>query len=122
MSTITVTNIKATGETSSRNTEGVAAASVSMNETTPAINGSFNTSSLTDHGTGNFSCNWTNAMANTNYAMSHIGGSNSTSNPGACHAHNNLPDTGSFKFFSKKFDGAVVDMHFVGMVAHGELA
>ena len=122
MSTITVTNIKATGETASRVTEGVAAASVSMNETTPAINGSFNTSSLTDLGTGNFQPNWTNAMGNVNYAMSHIGGSNNTVNPGACHAQDNLPNVSYFKFFSKKFDGGVIDMHYVGMVAHGDLA
>ena len=101
--------------------QGLSKAWVSMNETTPAINDSLNTASLTDHGTGNFSCNWTNAMGNVNYAMTQMGGSNSTVNPGACHSHNNLANTTSFKFFSKKFDGGVIDMHFVGMVAHGDL-
>jgi len=103
--------------------QGLSKAWTCMNGTgTPAINDSLNTASITDHGTGNFSCNWSNAMGNQNYAMTQMGGSNNTVNPGACHSHNNLGDTTSFKFFSKKFDGAVVDMHFIGMVAHGDLA
>jgi hypothetical protein len=35
---------------------------------TPAIRGSFNVSSITDNGTGDYTVNFTNALANTNYA------------------------------------------------------
>ena len=123
MSTLKVTNIQATGETASRATEGVAAASISMNETTAGINGSFYTSSLTDIGTGNFQPNWTNNMGNVNYAVSGIGGSNSTAAPGPIYAQDTLPNVGYFKFFAKKLsDGAVVDMHYVGLSVHGDLA
>jgi len=61
-------------------------------------------------------------MGNVNYAMSHIGGSNSTASPGACHAHDTLPNVSYFKFFAKQSGGAVVDMHYCSMVAHGDLA
>ena len=68
MSTITVTNIKATGETASRAVSGVAAAWTLFNQSTPAITDSLNTSSLTDTSTGQGDLNWTNSMSNTTYA------------------------------------------------------
>lgn len=70
MSTITVTNIKATGETASRAVSGVAAAWIYFNGSTNAINDSFNFSSLTDNGTGNYNVNLTNSMASTSYCWS----------------------------------------------------
>ena len=70
MSTLTVTNIKATGETASRAVSGVAAAWVNFNQSTPAIRDSFNTSSLTDTSLGKGDLSWTNAMGNVNYAVS----------------------------------------------------
>jgi len=39
-----------------------------FNQETPAITTSFNTSSLTDSGTGYGKVNWTNAMSNANYS------------------------------------------------------
>lgn len=69
MSTITVTNIKATGETASRSVSGVAAAWINFNGTgTPAIRDSSNVASVTDNGTGDYSANFTNNMNNTNFA------------------------------------------------------
>ena len=68
MSTIKVTNIKATGETASRAVSGVAAAWVNFNGTgTVAIRDSVNVASLTDSGTGDYRVNFTDNMANTNY-------------------------------------------------------
>ena len=68
MSTITVTNIKATGETASRSVSGVAAAWVNANGTgTIAIRDSVNVASLTDSGTGDYRVNFTDNMSNTNY-------------------------------------------------------
>ncbi len=68
MSTITVTNIKATGETASRAVSGVAAAWVRFNGTgTIAITSSQNVSSIDDDGTGDYGVNYTNNMSNANY-------------------------------------------------------
>jgi hypothetical protein len=69
MSTITVTNIQATGETASRSVSGVAAAWVNFNGTgTIAIRDSVNVASLTDNGTGETTVNLTNSMSNANYS------------------------------------------------------
>lgn len=70
MSTITVTNIKATGETASRSVSGVAAAWCNANGTgTIAIRDSQNVSSVTDNGTGDITYTFSNAMSNTNYVQ-----------------------------------------------------
>lgn len=67
MSTLTVTNIKKTGETNSRLVSGVAAAWVNFNGTgTIATRDSVNVSSLSDQGTGDHHVNLTNATSSTN--------------------------------------------------------
>jgi hypothetical protein len=48
---------------------GIAKAWVNFNGTgTPAIRGSFNVSSITDNGTGNYTINFTTAMPNANFS------------------------------------------------------
>ena len=69
MSTITVTNIKATGETNSRAVSGVAAVWVQLNGITFAVADSFNVSSADDNGTGDYDINYTNSMDNNTYAV-----------------------------------------------------
>jgi hypothetical protein len=69
MSTLQVTNIKATGETASRAVSGVAAW-VNFNGTgTIAIRDSQGVSGLVDNGTGNYDVNFSNSMANTGYSV-----------------------------------------------------
>ena len=73
MSTITVTNIKATGETASRDTSGVAGAYGSFNQTTSAAFGySQNVSSFTDVSAGLINFNFTNAFSDANYLKAGI--------------------------------------------------
>jgi hypothetical protein len=49
---------------------GIAKAWINFNGTgTPAINGSFNVSSITDGGTGIYTINFTTAMPNANYSV-----------------------------------------------------
>lgn len=70
MSTLQVTNIKATGETASRAVSGVAAAWVNFNGTgTIATRDSLNVSSLTDIGTGYYGITFSNNMANVGYSI-----------------------------------------------------
>ena len=71
MSTLTVTNIKATGETNSRAVSGVAAAWVNFNGTgTVAIRDSNgNVSGLVDNGTGNYTISYSNSFSSVNYAV-----------------------------------------------------
>ena len=71
MSTITVTNIKATGETASRSATGVAAAWVLYDQEstgTATLNNSLNLSSITDGGTGSATINYTNAFSSIEYS------------------------------------------------------
>jgi hypothetical protein len=69
MSTITVTNIKATGETVSRAVSGVAAAYADFNtNSNDTIENSINIASKTDNGTGDSTLNYTNNMASANYS------------------------------------------------------
>ena len=67
MSTITVTNIKATGETVSRAVSGVAAAWCNFDADAPNIRDSINTSSVTDGGNCNYTYNFSSNMGNANY-------------------------------------------------------
>ena len=49
---------------------GIAKAWVNFDGTgTPAIRGSFNVSSITDNGTGDYTVNFTTAMSNANYSV-----------------------------------------------------
>jgi hypothetical protein len=56
---------------------GIAKAWVNFDGTgTPAIRGSFNVSSITDNGTGNYTVNFTTAMPDVNYSIAgSVGGS-----------------------------------------------
>tara|TARA_Y100000004_G_C8911586_1_gene411152 strand:- start:639 stop:1010 length:372 start_codon:yes stop_codon:yes gene_type:complete len=75
MSTLKVATIQDTSGNNSSTPEqvfqGRAKAWVNFNGTgTPAIRDSFNVSSITDNNQGDFSVNFTTAMANANYAAS----------------------------------------------------
>ena len=71
MSTLIVSNIKATGETVSRPVSGVAAAWVNFNGTgTVAIRDSVNVSSLVDNGGGDYNVNFSNNMSSNDYSVS----------------------------------------------------
>jgi hypothetical protein len=70
--TATVTTLNApSGVLATQNgMTGIAKAWVNFNGTgTPAINNSFNVSSITDNGTGDYTINFTTAMPNANYVI-----------------------------------------------------
>jgi hypothetical protein len=68
----TISNLAGTASTSSDNViNGCAKAWVNFNGTgTVAIRASYNVSSITDNGTGDYTVNFTNAFADTNYVIS----------------------------------------------------
>jgi hypothetical protein len=62
---------------------GIAKAWVNFDGTgTPAIRGSFNVSSITDNGTGDYTINFTTAMPDANYAVNSTGNTNVTTGGG----------------------------------------
>ena len=81
MSTLTVTNIKATGETASRAVSGVAAVIVKYNMSGVIQGTSMNVSSVTDTSNGRLSPQFTSAFSDANYVFQAtcsdtLGGSN----------------------------------------------
>ena len=60
---------------------GIAKAWVRYNQATSTINGSFNVTSITNNGTGDFTINFTTAMPDANYAAV-TGGQNDQGNNG----------------------------------------
>ena len=127
MSTITVTNIKATGETASRSVSGVAAVWVNFYGTgTIATRDSNNVSSLTDNGTGDYTVSLSNNMSNVNYCV--------TGGTGYAYANSGARDSNCqpYDFTTSLFDlsvgvinsggAASRDHGIVTASAHGDLA
>lgn len=101
MSTLRVTNLQDTAGNNSLTTQqiynGAAKAWVNFNGTgTVAIRGSFNVSSITDLGAGYYRANFTNAMSNSDYAVT-LGEGTVGSSDGSQHVRAN-PTTSSIDF------------------------
>ncbi len=80
--TTTLTLPATTGNVLADTTCGVCRAWVNFNGTgTVAIRASFNVTSITDNGTGNYTINFTTAMADANYVTSGASSTSSGSNP-----------------------------------------
>ena len=122
MSTITVTNIKATGETASRAVSGVAAAWCNWNGTgTIAINDSNNVSSITDDGTGITIVTYTNDMTDGNYANG--GAARETSGGGFAIMRLSVNhNAGSTRFLCEEDAGTDIDGEMQTVSTHGDLA
>jgi hypothetical protein len=66
-------------------TTGVCRAWVNFNGTgTPAIRASFNVSSITDNGTGDYTVNFTNALADANYSIAGYSRNTASANTTSC--------------------------------------
>ena len=78
MSTLRVNSLLNAAGTATPAIDGLAKAWVKFNGTgTVAISESFNVSSITDNGTGDYTVNFTTAMPDSNYAACAIGWTNS---------------------------------------------
>lgn len=83
MSTLRVNTLQNAAGTSDPAISGAAKAWVNFNGTsTVAIRASFNVSSITDNGTGDYTVNFTNAMTDANYAVQIMGNRDATGNFG----------------------------------------
>ena len=123
MSTIVISNIKATGETASRAVSGVAAAWCNLNYSTASIADSHNISSITDNAVGRFSASFSNALANAVYASSGSNRFNLTDADVSNRNVNHQPATGSVSIVAFRTDtGALTDDKGVDSKFHGDLA
>ena len=123
----TAGSIAVTGEGNSTTTnlqQGLAKSWVNFNGTgTIATRDSFNISSLTDNGTGDYSSAFTNSFANINYNHSGMSGDGGTSmrvvnQNGSAHT----PTTGDSRYQIAYVNGTLDDPFFAGITTNGDLA
>ncbi len=124
MSTLTVTNIKATGETASRAVSGVAATYCNVNQTgTQAIRDSLNVSSITDDGTGQTDIAYTSNMSSAEYGFS-CGKGRTTGQNGGVIAHTNdtEPTASLIRILAFNESNNGIDDARANVSIHGDLA
>jgi hypothetical protein len=118
MSTLVAQTISnGTVSTSSENViQGSAKAWVNFDGTgTVAIRGSYNVSSITDNGTGDYTVNFTNAMPNTNYSVNVNGNGPTISdfNNAFVAPYINTPSTSSIRVKGNDTNGTARDQLYV---------
>ena len=125
MSTLKVTNIQATGETASRAVSGVAAAWVNFDGDGPsAIRDSFNVSTFTDNGTGDYSLTWSNNMDSSNYAILQSYETSPNNNTRSSHQIDsyNYSSSGYRILTSNSSNQSASDFSYVWSAIHGDLS
>ena len=122
MSTLTVTNIQATGETVSRSTTCMASAFLALEYPSgvPTAGESFNIASLVDTGAGLTNVTYTSDMANNNYAIL-IGANDSDYGNRACYVQNNTTANGTRLIFVQGATDNTED-NTMNMACLGDLA
>ena len=105
-------------------TNGSAKAWVNFNGTgTPAARDSFNLSSITDNGTGDYTANWTNAMGNANYCAPVASGNDAmTSSDNVRDVVTRNYATGSIRLIATRSDSAAADQPIINVATLGDLA
>ena len=92
-------------------------------QTTGTLNGSFNSSGVTDNATGDFTINFSNSMSDANYSST-LGSADGNSNDSVILCVNNSAGyaTGSINYFIVTDDGGAVDAGPMACTIHGDLA
>jgi hypothetical protein len=117
MSTLKVNAITDTSGGSNVNVPNAAKAWVNFNGPgTVAIREDYNVSSITDNGTGDYTVNFTNAMANASYALSGSAGSGSSG--GAFLGYCGTPTTTNARIRTSPNLSSLSDYAYVGVCVH----
>jgi hypothetical protein len=87
-----------------------------------SIDDSFNNTSLTDGGTGNYTTTIANDFNNTGYTKAITGGGTSGANGDDCYVGNSSVATGSYGMYARDEDGTRKDTQLSSMLAWGDLA
>ena len=121
--------VTVTGENGSTQTslqQGLAKAWINFDGSgTIASRDTFNTTSLTDEGTGNYSFDFVNDMANNDYAISGQNRSPGVRAGAGINAPSNSDSdatTGSLEFFTIFVTGDPFDYTQISVIIHGDLA
>jgi len=123
MSTLQVTNIKATGETASRAVSGVAAAWVNYKGTsTNTIRDSLNISSVTDNTTGDYTNNFTNSMSSADYIVTCAQGGDGNANEVRVPKIGGSLASSNYSYNTLQVTVAIRDVVYIFHTIHGDLA
>jgi hypothetical protein len=122
MSTLRADTIQSTGGGAATLTKQQAAKAWSK-QTTGTLNGSFNSSGVTDNATGDFTINFSNSMSDANYSST-LGSADGNSNDSVILCVNNSAGyaTGSINYFIVTDDGGAVDAGPMACTIQGDLA
>lgn len=102
----TISNLAGTGPAALTGQEA-AKAWLNYNQVTPVVNNSFNTTSVTDNGVGDFTQNFTNTFTVTTYSTAAVRSDNTLNNViGVC-APSEIRTTSSEQFYVASTAGAV---------------
>ena len=104
--------------------QGLSKAYASVNgQSTAATRGTFNMSSLTDNGTGNYTLGITNDMADTNYTGQLSGGDHSGADDSFSRHYIYSLNTGNVSaLIAATGSGSLYDATYFGFTIHGDLA
>ena len=117
----TSTYVSDGGAVTQNTVQGIA--KVWSNQSTGTANDSYNSSGITDNGTGDFTVNFSNAMSSANYSST-LGGADANSNAAVLLAINNGTGyaTGSINYFVVNEDSGATDYGPISCTIHGDLA
>ena len=102
--------------------EGTAKAWVNFNGTgTIATRDSYNTSSITDNGVGDYTVNFTDTFATGDYSMSGMGSAVTTDGRNLFEGFT-ARTTGAYRLLSTSGSSILTDGTYVNVSAHGDLA
>lgn len=87
-----------------------------------SIDDSFNNTSLTDNGTGDYTTTIANDFNNTGYVKAITVGGTSGSNGDECYGGNSSVATGSYGMYARNNNGTRTDTQLSSMSAWGDLA
>lgn len=118
----TSTYVAEGGNATLNTVQGLAKVWANWNGTsTVAIRDSFNTASITDNGTGDYTTNVSSAMANANYCFTALGGDTSGSLSVRIENSSNRTTT-TIDLISYNTSDAMLDIQDVNSLFHGDLA
>tara|TARA_R100001591_G_scaffold114187_1_gene128261 strand:- start:452 stop:871 length:420 start_codon:yes stop_codon:yes gene_type:complete len=128
--TSTAGSIAVTGEGNSTTTnlqQGLVKAWINLGTSSATNRDSFNHSSITDNGTGDFSPVMTNAMANINYAQAAAMSRQTNADTDSINTNNSTgndvdPTTTTYRFGALQFGTGGVDVKYVNFQIAGDLA
>ena len=124
MSTLKVNTIQNTSAAHSSTPEeiaqGRAKAWINFNGTgTVAIRDSFNVSSITDNGTGDYTLNFTNNMSSANYVLCMSGSTNNSFSRAGTQAPASMT-TSTARVFTSNSTGSSVDREYCAVAIFGD--